>query len=251
MTGCSRSGGSGLIGATTGALQATCATLTSVLLPTTATFAWANGRSSTVDLTFRSSPGSPNRLVMEGKVVAGARTGDRVDGGLHVSAKFTRTLRNAAKNHKRVNESRQVALGPLNGESGDCTVAKPIGTIKIASYQSLKFTMTEPPTTTTTRPPPPPLPVIVPSTQATTTTALPAKLAPARTLRPRVKKAAPPRRSMIRVEPVAANDPSDTGLDPASVLGVICIGAAAALLVLLVMPSRRTRRRRATARALR
>jgi hypothetical protein len=252
MTGCSREGGSGLLGATTGASQATCAGLTSALLPTNATFAWASGESSTVALAFRSVPGSPNRLVLEGRVVAGPGSGDRVDGGLHMSAKFTRTLQNAAQNHKRVNESRREDLGPLNGESGDCTMAKPIGAIKIASFESLKFsTTTPPPTTTTASPPDAGAPTISASIGTSTTTPAVA-VSPAPKQRPRPAARPRPRRAVIRrIGAVGNATSSGSSLDPGSVLGAICIGAAAVLLVVLLIPSRRMRRRRASARLLR
>ncbi len=250
MTGCSRQGGSGLLGATTGASQATCATLTTTLLPTNATFAWTNGETSTIALAFRSMPGSPNRLVLEGRVVSGPGVGDRVDGGLHVSATFTRTLRNLAKNHTRVDASRRDELGPLNGESGDCTAAKPIGTIKVASYQSLKFATTKPPPSTTTTLAPG---VAVPGVSSSTTTSAPPTAAsPLPIRRPRPPARPRPRRAVIRrLGAVGGTTSSGSSLDPESVLGVICIAGAAVLLVVLLIPSRRMRRRRAAARLVR
>ena len=251
MTGCSREGGSGLLGATTGASQATCATLTNALLPTNATFAWASGRTSTIALAFRSSPGSPNRLVLEGRVISGPGAGDRVDGGLHVSANFTRALKHSIENHKRIDESRRAALGPLNGESGNCTMAQPIGTIKVASFQSLKFSTTQPPTSTTTTTTTTTAP---PAAAASSTTTVPVKTAvspaPGRRRKPAARPR--PRRAVIRqLGAVAGTKSSGSSIDPESVLGAVCIGAAAVLLVVLLVPTRRMRRRRASARLVR
>jgi hypothetical protein len=246
MTGCTREGGSGLLGATTAASQATCATLTTALLPTNAIFAWASGRTSTIALAFRSLPGSPNRLVLEGRVVSGPGLGDRVDGGLHVSAKFTRALQNSTM-HTRVDASRREQLGPLNGESGNCTMAQPIGTIKVASFESLKFSTTQPPSTTTTTTTIPAL--LVPGAATSTSTVPPQTTASSAPIGP--PRAAPgrPRRPLIRrLGGVASTTGSGSSIDPESVLGAICLAAAAALLVVLLIPSRRMRRRRAAAR---
>ena len=84
VTGCSRAGGSAILAASIAAPRATCASLTTSLLPTTATFAWANGRISTVSFAFSSVPGASNRVAMSGRVLSGAGIGDRVDGGLHL-----------------------------------------------------------------------------------------------------------------------------------------------------------------------
>jgi len=251
MTGCSREGGSGLLGATTAASQATCATLTTALLPTNATFAWASGRASTIALAFQSLPGSPNRLVLEGRVISGPGIGDRVDGGLHVSANFTRVLQNMTK-HSRIDAGRRDQLGPLNGESGDCTMAQPIGTIRVASFESLKFSTTQPASSTTTTTSTT-HPTLVPGA-ATSTSTVPrgttASSAPGRG--PRVPPRPRARRPVIRrLGAVGTTTGSGSSIDPASVLGVICIGAAAVLLVILLIPSRRMRRRRAAARLLR
>ena len=252
MTGCSREGGSGLLGATTGASKATCASLTNALLPTNATFAWAGGRTSTIALAFRSLPGSPNRLVLAGRVISGPGLGDRLDGGLHLSARFTLALQNSTNNHKRVEASRREQLGPLNGVAGDCTTAQPFGTIKVASYQSLKFSTTQPPTTTTSTTTTTTTKTTKTTAGSTTSTVPSAAASPVRGRRSRGPARRRPRRPLIRqLGAVGSTGSSGSSIDPQSVLGAVCIAAAAVLMVVLLVPSRRMRKRRAAARLVR
>ena len=249
VTGCSRTGGAALLAASTGASQATCAGLTTAMLPATATFAWANGMTSTVSLAFASVPGAPNRLALDGRVVAGAGLGDRIQGGLHLSATFTRSPKNATPHHKKVETSRRKEEAPLTG--GNCTAANPLASIKVSSYQSLRFSATDASsaatsTTTTTRAPA--------SAQSTTTVSSTSTTLPRRqAARLFFRRPPPPAPRAAAPKVVVVGDASraDSGIDPESVLGAVCIGAAVCLLILLLMPSRRIKRRRGSARLVR
>ena len=248
VTGCSRTGGAALLAASTGAAQATCSSLTTSLLPATATFAWANGKTSTVSLSFVSVPGSPNRLALDGRVLAGAGAGDRIQSGLHLSATFTRILKNSAQHHKRVETSRRKEQAPLTG--GDCTAAEPT-----RLDQGLE--LSEPQILDNRRGP-----------------RRPQRLRPRRRPRrpvhndgfvdqhdpsapqsgPAVLQRPPPPapRPAVRSVGVASDTTSsNSGFDPESVLGAVCIGAAVCLLIVLLIPSRRIKRRRGTARLVR
>jgi hypothetical protein len=258
VTGCSRTGGSGIFEATTQTSATTCASLTATLLPTEATIAWANGRSSSVSLSFFALPGSPNRLELAGHVDSGAAAGDRVDGGLHLDANFTKIIRHPPDHsHHDPTHTQVTQSAPLNGDDGGCTVAHPLATISVVSYESLKFTSPDPPPATAT-------------TNAgagnasgsgtkTATTVATSTTVAKKSVVVFKKKAAHPLRGLhkkpqkqIAVSAVAVGKTtaSTSGgfFDSESVLLVGCIVASIVLLCLLLWPSKRRRR---TSRLLR
>jgi len=143
VSGCAWAGGSGIVVATTTAAQATCASLTSELFSTTATFLWADHSASTVSLRFRSAPGSPNRLDLAGTVIAGNAAGDRIRSGLHLRATSSRTIRQSP-HHQRVPPTQQIESGPLSTNGAGCAAVAPLTKINVASSQSLQFSADRP-----------------------------------------------------------------------------------------------------------
>lgn len=257
VTGCSRAGGSGLLVVTTGAARATCSTLTSAMQPTTATIVWHNGKSSRVALTFSSVPASPNRLVFSGHVLSGAGAGDRIDGGLHLISTSLRVVHSSTDPGQ--GSSTQVRQHvPLNGDQG-CTVTSPLAAVKVASYQSLKFTSL----TGTTSPAPAKGAQPGTSGQVTTTTQSPVSLALEALARRKAERAKRPvfrphrravrsrvhKKTVTQSQPVAGDvGGSDSFLDPETLLGAVCIGLSVVLLIVLFVAPRRARRRRSVSR---
>jgi len=249
VTGCSRAGGSGLVVVTTGAARATCATLTASMQATRAAIVWHNGRSSGVELTFSSVPASPNRLVFGGRVVSGAGAGDRVDGGLHLIGTLFRVVHSSTDPTQ--GSSTQIRQHVALNDHG-CTVSNPLASVKVASYQSLKFTSLNGITSPTTPNGPPGA-----SGQATTTTASPAQLASEASARRNAQRARPlfrphrrgvharPRKTVIFAQQATGNGGgSNSFLDPETLLGVACISLAVVLLIVLFVAPRRARKRR-------
>jgi hypothetical protein len=254
LWGCSRSGGSGGFVATIG-VSATCATLTTALPPTNTTILWADGRTSAVSLSFSSLPGATNRLAVTGRVNSGTGAGDRIEGGLHLSTVSSRLV--GQDNHRVKVKQHQ----PLSSQDTVCTVAHPLATIKVSSYQSFKFTLISEVTSTTsgspTRGTQPGTSV---GSASSTTTATPTPAAGAAIARNRAavarQKAALARKRQSRrsaalrganaVASAVGTGTTSSGsfFDPEWALGAGCIAAAVILLIVLLMPSKRPRRRR-------
>jgi len=139
LTGCSAGGGSGTFGATIATSQATCASLSTALQPTNATFAWADGETSVASLTFPPLPGSPNKLAIHGTVVSGAGRGARVDTGLHLSVDVT-TLGRSPAHHKQVRaDLRRVQRQLLDNKGSGCAVTSPVASIDVSNDQGFEF----------------------------------------------------------------------------------------------------------------
>jgi len=139
LSGCPFAGGSGIVGATTLTSPVSCATLTSLLSPTTADFAWADGTFSTASLTFVPVPGSPNLLQVDGTLASGTERGDRIGDLLHLRARFARIVRQAF-HRQRVPQIRQPERQPLSSGAGGCASTAPVATIDVASSQSVALT---------------------------------------------------------------------------------------------------------------
>ena len=202
-------------------------------------------------------PTSPNRLVVSGHVLSGAGAGDRVDGGLHLIGTFFRVVHSSTEPNQGSSTQIRQHL-PLNSDHG-CTVAHPLAAVKVASYQSLKFTSLSPTTPTTSAQGTQP----GASGQVTTTTASPEKLALEALARRRAEHPKRPvfrphrrpararvRKTVIQSQPVAGDvGGSDSFLDPETLLGIMCIALSVVLLVLLFVTPRRARKRRSVSRA--
>jgi len=247
LSGCSRTGGSGLIVATTTASQATCATLTAALRPTTATVVWANRTTSTVSVTFSPVQGAQNRLILTGRVDSGTERDDRIDGGLHLSDKFIRIIRHVTQRHHPVRDPTVVRQHrPLNS-GGDCTVAHPVAWIGLRSYQSLKFWATPAGSATSTTKSPSATGRLTPSGRRTSGAAsssvagVRSRSAPAARLRAAHKRSAL-RRAALRRSVALSNvrgsgaSSSNSFLEPTTVVFAIFLGACLVLFVLLFNP---------------
>lgn len=143
LTGCSTAGGSGTFGATIATSHATCASLSSVLEPTNATFGWADGETSVASLTFPPLVGSPNKMAIHGTVVSGAGRGTRVDAGLHLTVAVSSVGRSPAhRQHVRA-EVRRVHQLLANKGSG-CAAPSPVATIDVSNDRGFEFNATVP-----------------------------------------------------------------------------------------------------------
>jgi len=139
LSGCPFAGGSGIVGASAQTSPVTCATLTGLLAPTTAEFAWADGTLSTASLTFVPVVGSPNLLDLDGTLISGTERGHHIGDELHLRARFARVVPQAF-HRQRVPQTRQLERQPLNSEAGDCASTAPVATIDVVSSQRLAVT---------------------------------------------------------------------------------------------------------------
>jgi hypothetical protein len=247
LSGCPFAGGSGIVGATTQTSPVTCATLTSLLSPTTADFAWADATISTASLTFVSVPGSPNLLAVDGTLISGTERGDRIGDVLHLRARFTRIVHQAF-HRQRVPQTRQLEHQPLNSGAGDCASAAPVATIDVASSQSLALTdphlrAVTPPARDTTfaRTKPDAAPATTTASANKARSALAAARTAARTAalsrtsnRPH-RRPTPP--TKVAVGDAAHLTSGSGSLDPATVLFATFLGSSACLFVFLLKPA--------------
>jgi len=141
LTGCSTAGGSGTFGATIATSEATCASLSSVLEPTKATFGWADGETSVASLTFPRLLDSPNKLAISGTVISGAGRGTEVDAGLHLSVGVASIPRSPA-HHQRVRPDIRRVRQLLAIKGSGCAAPSPVATIDVANDQGFEFNAT-------------------------------------------------------------------------------------------------------------
>jgi hypothetical protein len=232
LSGCSLRVGSGTVSATITASQATCATLTAAMQPTTATIGWADGPVSVVSLTFSSQAGAPDRLAVAGTVVSGVADGEQVGGRVHLRATYSRLIRQPGHRHRKGRPIEVLQHRPLSSDPRDCNIVNPVTTVDLASSQKLSFVAPAPTATATT--------AAGPHVSATTTAA-PLAHHTARTL-PHQQRHRRHHRRAARGRFVALNDnsgPSGSGSSVVfDVLFGVFIGLCLCGLILLLRPWR-------------
>ncbi|MGO9874082.1 MAG: hypothetical protein ACLPVY_09810 [Acidimicrobiia bacterium] len=246
LSGCPFAGGSGIVGATAQTSPVTCATLTSLLSPTTADFAWADGTQSTASLAFVSVPGSPNLLDLDGTLISGTERGKRIGDELHLRARFARIVRQAF-HRQRVPQTRQLERQPLKSEAGNCASTAPVATIDVASSQRLALTdphlgtVTTPALRATSIPTNAAARATTATSAKTTGSALTAARAAARTAAQSRTSGRPGRRHTSLTKVAVANGPSGTSgngwLDPATVLFATFLASSVCLFAFLLKPA--------------
>jgi hypothetical protein len=260
VTGCTTGGGSGTFAATIATSQATCANLTRALVPTSATFGWADGETSVVSLTFPPLADSPNKLAIHGTVVSGAGRGANVDTGLHLTVAVTSIRRSPDRRHQHVRPAiRRVQRQPLDSKTSGCTATNPIATIDVANDQGFEFDAIPPPSVTlptghvrTTRSLRPAT-VTTATTIRSTPTTVPkanASLRAPRTVRPTLRA-----RTKRSAAAINFNGSGGSGSfsfsDPVSLLAVGMVGGSVCGLALLFVKRSTLMARRSGARRLR
>jgi hypothetical protein len=233
LSGCSLGVGSGGFVSSVTASQATCATLTGALQPTVVTVGWADGEASTVSLTFSAEGGARDRLVLAGTVLSGVAGGDRIDGGVHLRATYSRFIQQGESRHHRGRMIEQLQRRPLSTDRRDCNVVDPVNTIRIASDRNLSFTAPPSMTHTTGS-----HTGVAPTSAPTTTHQVPRRHPRSRQL----YRAGSWPRPASRRRLVAVNDLTGSnggGAGPlATVIFVVFLGLCLGLFILVVKPSR-------------
>jgi hypothetical protein len=138
LTGCTAAGGSGTFGAVIATSRATCASLSTVLEPTNATFGWADGETSVAALTFPPLVGSPNKLAIKGTVISGAGRGTKVAAGLHLSVDVSSVGRVPA-HHQHVRADIRRVRQLLDNKGSGCAATTPVGKIDVANDRGFEF----------------------------------------------------------------------------------------------------------------